>query len=145
MRLADVLNDDGFTVAGVKSTAHPEGKTYRIPAPDIATGQKLAGLMDIAGKMANDAEVTEADVRRLHLDDDEEREFSRMVLGTAYDELLADGVPWPTFQRISRWAFLAVTLSEDQANDPKMVDFIMGKTAAPANRSQRRKKAKTTR
>lgn len=135
----DFLEDDALTIPGVRSTAHPEGKTYKIPSPDAETGMRLSALAEIAVKVNKNLDVDKRDVTRLHLNDDEEREFSQQVLGVAYEELLADGVSWVRMQRITQYAYVHFAFSPEAAREAAERGVFAGKAQA-RNRAARRNK-----
>ena len=139
----DFLDDDGFTTPPILSREHPEGKAYKVPSPDGVTGARMVTLAGIAAKKNADIAVTQADLDRLNLNDQQETEFMRDVLGTAYDEMLADGVSWQRISRLGQYAFVVITQGEVAANDAAKAGIFSGK--APArNRAQTRAAAKTT-
>jgi hypothetical protein len=89
------------------------GRTYVIPAPDAELGlycQRLlaAGFAVVGGKQpAGDQPPV--------LDDDGERDLYQRCLGTAYDEMLADGISWPKVRRAGVTAFLWTAQGEELA------------------------------
>lgn len=113
--LAGFLADDGIDTPPIVSKKHPNGKAYRIPSPDAETGLRLTTLANLGVRAAVGVDVTEADLAQLNLDDGEELDFLRQVLGSAYDELVADGVSWVRIQRLGRFAFLHFALSPESA------------------------------
>lgn len=135
--LFDFLDEDGITTPPIKSTKHPAGKVYVVPSPNAATGQRLSALADISVKMARKLEVTEAEAARLQLNDDEERDFLEMVLGTCYAELIADGVSWQRIKRLGLYAFTYFGVSPEAANEALRSGAWSGK-APTTNRAQRR-------
>lgn len=136
--LAAFLEDDGLDYPLPASafgdpTRFPDGKTYKVPSPDARTGLWLSGLFDIGAKAAAGTKVSADDLSAVRLDDNEERSLYRRVLGSAYDEMLVDGVKWTTLQRIGQDAYLCFAASTDLA-DAALTS--LGK--APVNRTQRR-------
>lgn len=89
------------------------GKTYVVPSPDARTGLWATSMMQAGAAVF--AGVTPDEDARLQLDDDEERDVYRRILGPVYDELLADKVPWSTFKRVGTTALVWVTLGEEAA------------------------------
>ena len=138
----DFLDDDGFTTPPIPSRAFPEGKAYLVPSPDGVTGARLVALAGIAAKQNANLEVTAADLDKLNLNDQEERDFMQMVLGTAYAEMMADGVSWQRISRLGQYAFVFVTQGEKAATDAAKAGVFSGK--APArNRAQTRAATKS--
>lgn len=141
----DFLEDDGFDTPPMPSRAHPEGHVYRVPSPDAETGLRLSALADLTLKQSKGLEISENDVRRLRLNDQEEREFMAQLLTP---ELVAqmsdDGVKWEHMKRLSMYAFTYFAVSKDAADNAAANGLFSGK--APAlNRAQTRAKARSTR
>jgi hypothetical protein len=82
------------------------GKKYRVDAVDAETGIYCQHVVELGAQLRMGAELTEADVAKLKLNDDQEQDFHRRVLGDAYDEMVADGIPWEYLKRASRTAFM---------------------------------------
>ena len=138
----DFLDDDGFTTPPIPSREHPEGKAYKVPSPDGVTGARMVALAGIAAKKNADIEVTAADLDKLNLNDQQETEFMEQVLGTAYAEMIADGVSWQRISRLGQYAFVFITQGEQAATDAAKAGIFSGK--APArNRAQTRAATKT--
>lgn len=136
------LDDDGFTTPPIPSRDHPDGRAYLVPSPDGVTGARMVALAGIAAKKNANVEVTAADLDKLNLNDQEERDFMEMVLGSAYAEMMADGVSWQRISRLGQYAFVVVTQGEQAASDAAKAGLFSGK--APArNRAQTRAAAKT--
>lgn len=104
------------------------GKTYVIPAVGLADGIKLTEALDPESKTP--------------LPDDE---FNRILLGTAYDEMLADNVPGPAVVRASLTALgdfqrgrATAEIMWETGGDPKALTAWV---KATTNRASRRKAA----
>lgn len=132
------LDDDAIDTPPLSSTKHPDGRSYRIPSPDAATGIRLTAMVSLGVDLATGAELSQADADKLKLDDAAEVEFLREVLGSAYDELVTDGVSWVRIQRLGRFALLYFTLGPEAA--AQEAQRSSGEAHAP-NRETRRKKA----
>lgn len=91
------------------------GKTYRVPAVDIETGLYAQQIVELSARVRAGDEIAAEDVGRLKLDDDQEHDFHRKMLGTAYDEMVADGVNWEYLKHASRCAFLWTVEDRDAA------------------------------
>lgn len=79
------------------------GKVYVVPAPDAELGlwcQRMlsAGLMIQAGQSPPDG------LPSLTLDDADEVELYRRMLGGTYDQMIDDGVSWPKIQLVAQTA-----------------------------------------
>jgi hypothetical protein len=71
------------------------GKEYVIPSADAATGLQCQRLFQILAKAQDrGTEVDDDDLAKLDLDDEEERSLYERLLGTAMDDMVADGVAW---------------------------------------------------
>jgi hypothetical protein len=128
--LSSFLDDDAIDV-------EIDTKTYRVESPDAKTGLFLAGLANVGVKAASGGDVAAADVEKLDLDDDEERDFMEMVLGDTFAELIADGVSWMKIQRLSRYCFIHFAVGEEAADEALKSGALTGEAPAP-NRAARR-------
>ena len=137
--LAGYLDDDSVEIDGIISTAFPDGKTYRFASPDAKTGLSLASLADLAVRARLGGDIG-AQAAALELDDNQERDLMRDVMGATLDELTADGVSWVRIQRLNRYLFIFFAMGEDAAAGLK----LSGGTPAPANRAERRGAKKLT-
>jgi hypothetical protein len=136
------LDDDAFETWPIKSTAHPEGKRYRVPAPAALDGLRLSAIGEITTKLHAKLEVTEADMRRLRLDDKGERDLMGQTLGEdLVQQLIADGVSWPSLQRLAQYMFLHWALGADAARKAAERGALSGKAQAPTNREGRRQQS----
>ncbi|MER6505900.1 hypothetical protein ABT158_03765 [Nonomuraea sp. NPDC001636] len=86
------------------------GKTYRVPPADAETGLFCQRLMTAGIAAANGTQVDAA-----QLDDQGETDLYRRVLGTAYDEMIADRVSWPRIKHAGITAFLWIAGDTDTA------------------------------
>lgn len=89
------------------------GKTYVIPEVTADVGLKLAVLRDESFKAAAGEDVDETKLR--DLDDDSEQDLYNQCLGTAYQEMVDDGVPYGALKLAGITAY---------------IDFAMGREAA---------------
>lgn len=147
--LAAFLTDDALKLPPIKSRKHPNGKSYSVPSPDAETGLWLSSVANIgmlAASGQTDA-LSEQQKQSIELDDDDERNFHQRVLGTAYDEMLADGVPWVVLQRLSSYVFTYYGVSPEVANDAMKAGAFGGPKAPnrPADRQPATPKKPSTR
>src|SRR5690625_3533188 len=112
----DYLEDDALELDGIRSREYPDGKTYRIESPDADTGLYLAALGDIMLRAGTGAPVSDDQVSRLKLDDDQELELMDRVLGETKDEMIADGVKWVHLRGVSKYAFIYFAVGKEQAD-----------------------------
>lgn len=91
-----------------------KGKSYTVPPVDAETGLRLQRLAEVAAQAAKAAERGEP-LDEIALDDDEEVDLYRDALGTAYDEMLADRVPWPMLKVAGVTAWLDAAVSREAA------------------------------
>ena len=139
--LTGYLEDDSLEIPGIPSTAHPEGKTYRFASPDAKTGLLLASLANLATQARLGVDIGEK-AASLALDDDQERDLMRDVMGSTLDELTTDGVSWVRIQKLNKYLFIHFAMGEEAAVGLR----LSGEAPAPANRAARRaatKKATT--
>lgn len=136
--LSAFFDDGALDYPGVPSRAHPEGKTYRVPSPDAQTGLWLATLADIGRKAAVGGTLTKLEEASLKLDDEQEQTLYQRVLGNAYDEMLADGVPWTVLKRIHDDAYMCFAMDQDLADS--ILDNL-GKLKARSNRALKKTKS----
>jgi hypothetical protein len=141
--LGAYLDDDAIDTPPIPSRAHPEGKPYRIESPDAATGIRLTALVSLGVDLAVGAQLSQKDAERLRMDDDQERDFLRDVLGATYDQMLEDGVSWVRIQRLGRYALLYFTLGPEAAAEETRRATSAGEAQAP-NRQARRAAAKAS-
>lgn len=91
-----------------------KGKTYVVHDVDAATGLFVQSLMSSASMVRSGLEIDPTD-RRLVLDDDDERDLYRRVLGDTYDELVNDGVKWRLVKRAGQATVLWIHRGEEAA------------------------------
>lgn len=134
--------DGTLTYRNVVSKTHPDGRTYVVPEPDAKTGLWLSSMGDSAVQSGSGIAISKEAMARLKLDDDQERSLYQIVLGPAYDEMLADEVPWPKLKGIATDAFLYHAVSQELA------DFVrgltLGEAAARPDRADPSKKPNST-
>lgn len=102
-----------------------KGKTYVVQSPNAATGLYVQSMMSAAQLTLSGLAVDAGDAR-LVLEDDDERNLYQRVLGSTYDELLADGVGWHSIRRAGKAAMLWIHRDEQAAED-----FWNGDTDGP--------------
>lgn len=113
------------------------GKTYVIQPPTSETGLYVQKLIETGAIIASGGELP-ADAPKPDLDDGEELDLYKMLLGGALAEMKRDRVPWPKIQFCANTALIWIGMGDQAAEaywisggDPK---------ASPlsANRAQRR-------
>ncbi|HET6915576.1 MAG TPA: hypothetical protein VFH56_05745 [Acidimicrobiales bacterium] len=92
------------------------GKVYVVASPDAKTGLRVQRLMSVGAYAAAGGEVTDDDLDSLEFDDDEERDLYLRILGPAYDEMVADGLPWEIVQHAGQTALTWVAFGRDAAD-----------------------------
>jgi len=144
--MLDFMEDEnGFDTPLMPSTKHREGKKYHINSPDAATGLRLAAVSDIVIKQQRKMEISELDIKRLRLDDDDERDFIDQVLNTeTVDEMIGDGVRWEHIKRMSLYAFTYFTVSREAADSAVKNGLLQGKVMPPNRAAKRKNKTKST-
>ena len=141
------LEDDSIRIpVPIRSREYPDGKFYTVPSPDGETGLRLTALADIARKQQQGVKVSERDVARLRLNDEQEREFAQEVMGTCYEEMMADGVPWVTIQKVMNYSYIYFAMGKDVADKAAQEGlFSGGKARTPMNLAERRASGLRTR
>ena len=89
------------------------GKVYQVPPVSAELGPQLQALMSSAGDMAEGSDPS--DVDRQVLDDLGEQDLFRRVLGPVYDEMVADGVPWPALKHAAMTVIFDATIDRETA------------------------------
>lgn len=108
------------------------GKLYKVPPISAEDGLWAQALMDLAVRAATGGDPGDAAA----LDDDDERNLYQRMLGSAYDEMITDGLDWPSLQRCGTTAYLHFTAGEAAAL--KFWEEGPGEAPAPLNREARR-------
>lgn len=135
--LGSYLDDDALDTPPIPSTKHPAGRSYRIPSPDADTGVRLTAMVTLGVAFASGADLDQREAKKLKLDDNQEKDFLEDVLGSAYGEMVADGVSWTRIQRLGRYCLLHFTLGPEAAAD----EVQRGEAPAPNRATRRAKKA----
>lgn len=91
------------------------GKLYYVQSPDIKTGLRSQATVAVAAKLKVGEIVTPEDVAALNLNDAEETEFTRSMLGAVMDEMQADGLPWEFVRHAAKTVFMWVVSDRDEA------------------------------
>jgi hypothetical protein len=91
------------------------GKTYVVPSPDAKTGLRVQRLMTTGAIAAAGGEVSEDDLAALELDDDAERDLYLRLLGSTYDEMIGDGLPWEMIRHAGGTAMMWVAFGTESA------------------------------
>ena len=93
------------------------GKTYVIRSVDAETGLWCQRMMESAAVVSAGAQLSEGDVDGLLLDDDQERDLFRRVLGATYDEMVADKVSWERLKHAGTTAFMWAAGNKETAEE----------------------------
>lgn len=121
------------------------GKVYVIPPPDAEVGLLCQRLMHASLDAEAGKDVDEDGLNQLAetvLDDDQEKDLYRRILGPVWDELFADRVSWPVIQHVGQTALIWVAAGLEAA--AKHWESAAGEADAP-NRAQRRATASAAR
>jgi hypothetical protein len=143
LQLGAFLDDDAIETPPIPSRAHPDGHVYRVESPSASIGLKLAAMASLGFRASAGQPLTDADREQLQLDDDEERDLYRMVLGDTYQQMLVDGVSWVRLQRLGTYLFLYFGMSPEVAQQTLEAGALSGEAEAP-NRATRRAAKKAT-
>ncbi|WP_420819222.1 DUF7426 family protein [Nonomuraea lactucae] len=121
------------------------GRTYVIPPPDAEVGLLCQRLMHAGLAVEAGQQVDEEGLHQLAetvLDDNQEKDLYRRILGPVYDELFADKVSWPVIQHVGQTALVWVAAGLEAA--AKHWESVSGEGQAP-NRATRRAQAAAAR
>lgn len=121
-----------------------KGKTYLVPAVDAETGLRLQRLTEVAAQAAQAAEDG-VPLDTVALDDAEEIDLYRDALGTAYDEMLADRVPFDVLKVAAVTVWLNTTVSREAAEAYWNAAGAPDPEALAGNRATRRAGVRSTR
>jgi len=105
------------------------GKTYVVPPLPAAAGLRFQALHNIAMARAARQPLSERDLALLDLDDEAEADLQRTALGGAWQEMVDDGLDWPTIQHAGTTAYVHWTQGRARAEE---FWASPGKAPAPA-------------
>lgn len=154
---------DDFTNASLRLPI--KGKTYTIPSPNAATGLLCQRLLAMGASAALGVEADDDTVDAILSDDDEKDLYTRL-LGPAWDEMIADEIPWMIMQHAGTTAMVWVVQGwaaaeeywnrqggpdpKDQAKQPEdhkpkagVQSARQGSTAVTTRNQKSKKSAKT--
>lgn len=89
------------------------GKVYSLPPVSAELGPRLQVLMSAGLTLGRGGDLGDDD--KQVLDDMAEQEMYRDLLGPAYDEMTADGVPWPALKHAAMTVLVDATVDRDTA------------------------------
>jgi hypothetical protein len=119
------------------------GKEYVIASPDAETGLWCQTMVERAGEIERRRAAGD-DVAHETLDDEQETDLYRRVLGATHDEMVADGLSWEKLKHCGMTAFLWAAGNKTSAEkywesggDPELL-------TPPTNREQRRASARAS-
>lgn len=87
-----------------------ETRTFRIPSPSAEDGLRVDRITTAAARLALGGSAMDETV----LNDEEERDLFRLVLGNMYDEILSQ-VGWTRFRHIAMTTMVWITSDRDRA------------------------------
>jgi hypothetical protein len=114
-----------------------KGKTYTVPPVDAETGLRLQRLAEVAAAAAQAGEAGEP-LDTVALDDAGEIDLYRDALGAAYDEMVADRVPWSALKLAGVTAWLDAAVSREAAETYWNAAGAPDPEASAGNRASRR-------
>ena len=91
------------------------GKTYTVPSPSAATGLFVQQVMGVAADVQAGNEVDDQSLQSLTLDDAEEKNLYKRLLGPVYDEFVADGLSWEHIKHAGITCIVWVMQDRDSA------------------------------
>ena len=117
----DELLDESIELP-VPSDKHPGRKLYKINSPSAKDGILIERITNMAVQLASGGE----DVNTELLDDEEERDLYKTLLGPVFDEMIEDGVRWVWLRHASlttlMWVSSGLSVAEQfwgAAGDPE--------------------------
>ncbi|WP_176451837.1 DUF7426 family protein [Enemella dayhoffiae] len=117
-------------------------KTYRIESVSIRTGQFVQELSSLMIAAQQGQEISDADRERLKLDDDQEQEFKKALLGEAYDQMVDDGVSWEAMKIVTQTVMYWTVHNREAAEE--FWEAAMVEAPKAPNRETRRRSEKST-
>lgn len=81
------------------------GKTYVVPAPSAAVGTRLMSLAVISAAAVIDEDAEKLQ-DALQLTDEQETDFIKLALGSAFDEMNDDGLPYAFIEHAGNTAWM---------------------------------------
>lgn len=133
LKALDEFFDDSLTLP-------INGKEYTVPPPSAETGLLCQRVMQAGVAAANGKK---ADLS--NLDDEQELDLYKRCLGTAHEQLIADGVSWPVIKHAGVTAFLWIAADSDTAGKYWESAGSDDPEAPAPNRATRRAAASSTR
>lgn len=102
------------------------GKEYIVPPIDALTGAEVVRKWNLAQAIGAGVELSEAEIAELKADADSELDIYKRVLGTAYDEMINDGVGYLLIQRAGKTALALVVSGAEAAQEQWSVRSVAG-------------------
>lgn len=93
------------------------GKTYVVQSVDAKTGLWCQRALSVGVQAVAGGDVTEEQLDGLDLDDAQELDLYRKVLGATYDEMEDDGLPWDIIRHAGMTAFMWAAGNKQTAED----------------------------
>lgn len=124
------------------------GREYEIPLPSAELGLWCRRVAELAGSVGSDAteeEAQEAANRAADLPDlPGDMPFTERLLGVAYRQMVANGVPDPYVQFAGQTVYLWIVAGEDTAARFWQSGGSRPESEGPGNRAQRRAATSTS-
>ena len=114
------------------------GKTYTVPSPSAATGLFVQQVMGVAANVQAGNEVDDQSLASLTLDDAQEKNLYKRLLGPVYDEFVADELSWEHIKHAGTTCMIWVAQDRDAAE----AFWNTGGQPAPKAPADRKPKAK---
>lgn len=116
-----------------------DGKSYRIPGASAETGLLCEQMMTVGIQAAGGQTVDTEGLKKSAalLDDGQETDLYKRILGPAYDEMIADKVSWPKMKLAGQTALFWITIGLETA-ESFWNSGGLPEAPAPANREERR-------
>lgn len=91
------------------------GKTYVLPPIGSKLGLRIVALFELGADLARGRAPGAANEDLL--DDDDEQDLFKQILGPVYDQMLEDNVPWPALKHAAMTAMMDVVYDRERAEN----------------------------
>lgn len=91
------------------------GRIYYVPSPSIKMGLRAQATVALAAKVKQGQSVTPEDIAALQLNDEEELEFNKALLGPCFQEMEDNAVPWEYVRHAAKTVFMWLVSDRDEA------------------------------
>lgn len=139
------LDDGALDLTGVASKRYPDGHTYHVESPSWPDALRLRRLISRFGGSIPDRDSLAGDALAdltgfVTAEDGAEVDFHEKLLGPAYGQMIDDGVPPVSVDRLV--SIVAIHFGMNEQSAQILVAAATGEALARENRASRRTAAK---